>query len=197
MRCRLQLSGAVVAAIGAGVLAIGCSQTLDVAKPSAEESDTAQRESTKQAVGLATAARAVLGHSYLCALLAPSGARVMLLVTTEGAREDAIRLLRKTNVTARVAVSSIAKYTSEEVVIARKIRHAERSQFHGTDVSTELFSRELLCPKVYIEVGVRGHVSHALLRWAQGVVMQFGSDRVGYRYYGKLNFGPVLIPKPQ
>lgn len=101
----------------------------------------------------------------------------------------AAALLRQLHIRGSVEARSSYQYGRETLAIGNAIKRNVPARFGSIDVFLEIYTGKLMCPRVHIEVGVRGQVAPAVIKWASGEVRRYGRDRVEYRFFaeGKLD----------
>lgn len=149
--------------------------------------DADHRGSREQSDALArvVAVKRMLGSGFVCARRSPSTPLVEVFMASQTRVAGAVRGLRMQHVRGPVRVQSVYGYGEAQLRLAQEIRRTRRGAYAKAEVNTELFSGKLECPRVHIELGVRGRVPQAVLRWAQDEVVRYGADRVAARYAEK------------
>jgi hypothetical protein len=171
-----RVSGGFTSAMLLAVLLAGCGA--DPAEPQLRGRDDAQTS----AINVLRAKRPALGDGFLCMRRPPSGPVVELFVTSKRDVPLAASVLKAARIDGSVRTRTIYSYGVAQLALARAIRAKRRGAYSKVEVNTGLYAGELECPRVHIEVGVKGEVPMAVLRWADSEVERYGADRVNARY---------------
>jgi hypothetical protein len=81
-----------------------------------------------------------------------------------------------------VAVRTIGRYNREVAGLARTVSDERPATLGRVDVYPEIYSGQVECPRVRVEVGPRGKPDTAALAWVQILEGKYGSGRVAKRY---------------
>lgn len=139
-------------------------------------------EAQDEAIKSLRSKKPALSGTLVCVRRASSGPLVELFVTSRRYVPGAVGLLKELRIDGSVRARSIYAYGLAQIALAKAIRTERRDGYSKVEVNTELYTGKLECPRVHIEVGVRGHVTKAVLRWANAEIARYGAGRVDARY---------------
>jgi hypothetical protein len=147
-----------------------------------------------------TSARGADGTSkFMCMRLPSIGPDVILVANNPKEATTANKLLRHYKINGSVEIKTPDEYFTALGSLAERVA-SERPKtkiFKAVHIINYLAAENLLCPRVDIELGLRGQVSFQVIAWARSISARYGSDRVEYGYgYGQLGEsegGPVTV----